>query len=212
MQMTLSTTAEVTVTGEAPADRLHVDDDGLERLRQGHRQAAAVEPQLRRRRLHAARRAGGQRRDAGTLPRDLGLRLDLGGEQLHHRRRQHDERHQGHPGQGHQQRVHPGSRSQDRRLPGRVRPQHRRRDQRDHEVGRQRVPRRRLRLLQQPGRRPRIRSRRRRRTSTARRATPAPRLRAPARPHRARSATPSSRRSPTRTPVPRAASTSAASW
>ncbi len=52
------------------------------------------------------------------------------------------------PGQGHQQRVHPGSRGEDGRLPGRVRPQHGRRGQRHHQVGWQRVPRRRVRLLQ----------------------------------------------------------------
>ena len=151
MQMALSTTAEVTVTGEAPADRLDVDDVGLELHRQGRRQAAALEPQLCRRRVRAAGRPGRQRRDAGPLAGDLDLRLDLGRELVPDRRRQHDERHQGHPGQGHQQRVHPGSRSQDLGLPGRVRPQHGRRGQRDHEVGRQRVPRRHLRLLQQPG-------------------------------------------------------------
>ena len=87
----------------------------------------------------------------GRVARALRLRRDLGREPLHRRRRQHDERHQGLPGQVPEPRVHPGSRSQDGRLPGRVRPQHRRRDQRHHEVGRQRVPRRRVRLLQQRG-------------------------------------------------------------
>ena len=53
----------------------------------------------------------------------------------------------GHPGQGAQLRVHPGGPGQDRRLPGRVRPCHRRPDQRHHQVRRQRVPRRRVRLL-----------------------------------------------------------------
>ena len=53
----------------------------------------------------------------------------------------------GFQGKAPQRRVHPGSRGQDRRLPGRVRPRPRRRRQRHHEVGRQRVPRRRVRLL-----------------------------------------------------------------
>ena len=52
------------------------------------------------------------------------------------------------PGQGHQQRVRAGSRGEDGRLPGRVRPQHGRRDQRHHQVGWQRAPRRSVRLLQ----------------------------------------------------------------
>ena len=72
---------------------------------------------------------------------------------MDHRRRQHDQRLQGRPGQGDQQRVRPGGRGQDRRLPGRVRPGARRRHQRHHEVGRQRVPRRRLRLLRLDGHR-----------------------------------------------------------
>ena len=80
---------------------------------------------------------------------------------VHHRRRQHDGRQDGHAGQAAQQRVHPGGRGQDRRLRGRVRPRPRRHDQRRHEVGRQRVPRRRLRLL-------RLGPPRRRATRTAR--------------------------------------------
>ena len=62
---------------------------------------------------------------------------------MDHRRRQHDQRLQGRSGQGHQQRVRPGGRGQDGRLPGRVRTGARRRHQRHHEVGRQRLPRRR---------------------------------------------------------------------
>ena len=48
-----------------------------------------------------------------------------------------------------QLRVHPGGRGQDRRVRGRIRPLDRRHHQRHHEVGRQRVPRRGLRLLRQ---------------------------------------------------------------
>ena len=68
-------------------------------------------------------------------------------ERLLHRRRQHHRRRVRLPGQGAQLRVHPGGRRQDRRLRGRVRPLDRRHHQRHHQVGRQRVPRRRLRLL-----------------------------------------------------------------
>ena len=55
----------------------------------------------------------------------------------------------GFQGQGAELRVHPGSRRQDGRLRGRVRPLHGRDCQRHHQVGRQRVPRRCLRLLRQ---------------------------------------------------------------
>ncbi len=48
-----------------------------------------------------------------------------------------------------QQRVHRGGRGQDRQLPRGVRKRHRRNRQRDHEVGRQRLPRERVRPLQQ---------------------------------------------------------------
>ena len=147
LQLSLSTSAEVTVTGEAPLVDVTSTTQGTQLQREGHRQAAG-RPQLRGHRVHAAGRAGGLRRDAGPLAGDLDLRIDVVGEPVPDRRRQHDERHQGLPGQGHQQRVHPGSRSEDGRLPGRVRPQHGRRHQRHHEVGRQRVPRRRVRLLQ----------------------------------------------------------------
>ena len=45
----------------------------------------ALEPQLRRHRLHAAGRPGRHRRNAGRpLARDLDLRLDLGGELVSH--------------------------------------------------------------------------------------------------------------------------------
>ena len=134
---------------------------GFQLLGEGHRQAAG-RPQLRGHRVLAAGRPGGLRRDAGPVARDLGLRIDVVGEPVPDRRRQHDERHQGLPGQGPQHRVHPGSRSEDGRLPGRVRPQHRRRGQRHHEVGRQRVPRRRVRLLQRHGHARRPEERRRR--------------------------------------------------
>ena len=49
LQLNLSTTAEVDGHGRGAADRLDVDDGGLQLRRQGHRQAAAAEPQLRRR-------------------------------------------------------------------------------------------------------------------------------------------------------------------
>jgi hypothetical protein len=111
-------------------------------------QDAADRPQLRVRR---ARRAG--RHDAGfehraVLEHDRDLRIVRPGEQLHHRRRRHERRRVRRPGQGAQLRVHPGGRRQDRRLPGRVRAVDGRHHQRHHQVGRQRVPRRRVRLLQ----------------------------------------------------------------
>ena len=133
--------------GGGASGRLDLDDDGHELRRQRHLTAAS-RSQLRRRRVHTARRPGGLRRDPGPVAGDLDLRIDLGGKPVPDRRRQHDQRHQGVPGQGHQHRVHPGSRGEDGRLPGRVRPQHGRHRQRHHEVGRQRVPRRRVRLLQ----------------------------------------------------------------
>ena len=74
----------------------------------------------------------------GPLARADDLRRDLRREPVDHRRRQHDQRLQGGSGEGHQQRVRPGGRGQDRRLPGRIRPGARRRHQRHHEVGRQR--------------------------------------------------------------------------
>ena len=100
-------------------------------------------------------RAGHPRRLLRRQPRQPGpvddhrLRLVRRGERLLHRRRQHDERRVRLPGQGAQLRVHPGGGRQDRRLRGRVRPLDRRHHQRHHQVGRQRVPRRRLRLLRQ---------------------------------------------------------------
>ena len=80
---------------------------------------------------------------------DHRLRLDRRRERVLHRRREHDRRRVRLPGQGAQLRVHPGGGRQDRRLRGRVRPLDRRHHQRHHQVGRQRVPRRRLRLLRQ---------------------------------------------------------------
>ena len=71
-----------------------------------------------------------------------GLRGDRPRERVHHRRRQHDRRQDGHAGEVPQQRIRPGGRGQDGRLRGRVRPRPRRDDQRRHEIGRQRVPRR----------------------------------------------------------------------
>ena len=75
-------------------------------------------------------RLDGPRRHAGTFARADDLRRDLGREPVDHRRGQHDERLQGRPGQGHQQRVRAGGRGQDRRLSGRVRPGARGRGQR----------------------------------------------------------------------------------
>ena len=83
----------------------------------------------------------------GRVRERHGLRRDGPRERVHHRRRQHDGREDGHAGQAAQQRVHPGGRGQDRRLRGRVRPSPRRHDQRRHEVRRKRVPGRRVRLL-----------------------------------------------------------------
>ena len=78
-------------------------------------------------------------------PRDQ--RIDLRRESVVDRRHQHDQRHGGSPGQGLQQRGRTGGRGQDRRLPGGVRPVGRGRDQRRHQVGRQRAAWRRLLLL-----------------------------------------------------------------
>ncbi|PYR33251.1 MAG: hypothetical protein DMF93_25645 [Acidobacteria bacterium] len=91
------------------------------------------------------------RRDAGHL-RPVVLRIDQRREQLHHRRPQHDRRQHRHGRQGAERRLHPGSPGADRRLERGVRPAHRRQPERHHEVGRQHVPHRRLRLRR--GRRP----------------------------------------------------------
>ena len=76
-------------------------------------------------------------------------RLDLRREPVDDRRHLDDPRHGGSAGQGLQQRGSRGHRSGDRRLSGGVRPVLGRRDQRRHEVGWQRLPRRRLRVLRQ---------------------------------------------------------------
>ena len=146
LQMNLSTTAEVTVTGEAPLIDTSSTTGGSNYSREGHLAAAGF-AQLHGHRQVEPGRQRGPRRDAGPRERPDDLRRDLGREPVHHRRRQHHQRHQGLPGQGPERRIHPGSRGQDRRLPGRVRPGARRRRQRHHEVRRQRVPRRRVRLL-----------------------------------------------------------------
>ncbi len=95
---------------------------------------------------HPRRRLRRQPREHRAVV-DHRLRLDRRRERLLHRRRQHHRRRVRLPGQGAQLRVHPGGRRQDRRLRGRVRPLDRRHHQRHHQVGRQRVPRRPLRLL-----------------------------------------------------------------
>ena len=68
------------------------------------------------------------------------LRLVERGEPVHHRRPQHDRRRAGRQGQDAEQRLHPGSRSQDRRTARRIRPHDRRRRQRPHQERRQPVP------------------------------------------------------------------------
>ena len=132
--------------GRGAARGHDVDDDGNDLHEQRHRAPARV-AQLRRHRAGQSGRLTDNGRHAGALDRALDLRLDLGREPVDHRRRQHDERPEGRSGQGDQQRVRPGGRSQDGRLPGGVRPGARRHHQRHHEVRRQRVSRRRVRLL-----------------------------------------------------------------
>ena len=146
LSMNLSTTAEVTVTGEAPLIDTSSTTGGstytakvMSGLPLGRNYTDVVKSNP------GVNEDRGETQGRAQRPHDL--RRDLGREPVHHRRRQHDQRHQGLPGQVAQRRVHPGSRGQDRRLPGRVRPRPRRRRQRHHEVGRQRVPRRRVRLL-----------------------------------------------------------------
>ena len=80
---------------------------------------------------------------------DHGLRLDGPRERLPRRRRQHDGRRDRKPGQGPELRVHPGGRAQGGRLRGRVHRRPGRHPERRHQVRRQRVPRRRLRILRQ---------------------------------------------------------------
>ena len=164
VDLTLQLIAEeqVVVSGEAPLIDFDLDDDRYELHERRHR-APAGSPQLRRHRasrIPASRPTAGY--DAGTLARADDLRRDLRREPVDHRRRQHDQRPQGGPGQGHQQRVRAGGRGQDRRLPGRVRPRARGRRQRHHQVGRQRVSRRRVRLLRLDGHRGRAAVRARR--------------------------------------------------
>ncbi len=112
--------------GRGARRRRRDHDDGDLLHGPGHFTASG-RPELRRHRSVPAGRPDGHRRSAGALARALDLRRDLGREPLPDRRRQHDERHQGVPGQDDQQRVRRGGRGQDRRLPGRVRPEHRRR-------------------------------------------------------------------------------------
>ena len=99
-------------------------------------------------RLGRAARERHQHGHVGRAPDvDHRLRFDGPRERLHGGRRQHDRRRDRQPGQGHELRVHPGSRDQGRRLRGRVHRRPGRNPQRRHQVRRQRVPRRRLRLL-----------------------------------------------------------------
>ena len=126
--------------GGGARDRHDADDDRDERDARDDA-APADRAELRLDREHGLRdRDGrdGQHHD---------LRSDRPRERVHHRRRQHDGRQDGHAGQVAQQRVRPGGRGQDRRLRGRVRPRPRRDDQRRHEIRRQRVPRGRVRVL-----------------------------------------------------------------
>ncbi len=83
----------------------------------------------------------------GTFHRPDDLRCDFRREPVDHRRRQHDQRPEGGPGQGPQQRVRAGGRGQDGRVPGGVRPGARRCRQRHHQIGRQHASWRRIRLL-----------------------------------------------------------------
>ena len=97
---------------------------------------------------HSRRQLGRQSREHRPVD-DHRLRLERQRERVLHRRRQHHRQRVRLPGQGAELRVHPGGRRQERRLRGGVRPRDRRHHQRDHQVGRQLVPRRRLRLLRQ---------------------------------------------------------------
>ena len=148
--------------GEPGRDRLELDrpEHDVQGLRGPARPAATTPPssQLDARRRH--------RRVGHAQHVDHGVRLDGARELLLRRRLQHDRRRVRKPGQDAQLRVHPGSRVQVRRLRGRVRALDGRHRQRRDEVGRQRVPRRRLRLLQRPSR-----SRPRTSTSSNRRRT-----------------------------------------
>ena len=140
----ISQTEEVVVSGQAPVVDTGSTTTGsnysakvMEKLPLGRNYAAVVKLQP------------GVNEDTGDQ-QGRGLALSVYGSTsaenvVRHRRHQHDERQPRRPGQDHQQRVHPGGRGQDRRLPGRVRPLDRRHHQRHHEVGRKRVPRRRLR-------------------------------------------------------------------
>ena len=118
-RLALSTTAEVTVTGKPRSStsrqrrRARTTRRIIERLPVARNYADIVRT-----------KPGVQtdRRDPGTFAGPLRLRGDFRREPVHHRRRQHDERHQRHPGQGDQQRVHRGGRSEDGGLPGGVRP------------------------------------------------------------------------------------------
>ena len=118
-----------------------------------HRQpedpVAADRPQLHLDRPDLSRRLHPGDLDLGVRERDHRLRLDRPGERVRHRRRPDERRRVRRPGQGAQLRVHPGAGREDRRLRGRVRPLDRRHHQRHHQVGRQRVPRRGVRLLRQ---------------------------------------------------------------
>ncbi len=80
---------------------------------------------------------------------DHRLRLLRRRERLLHRRREHDRCRVRLSGKEPQLRVRPGGQRPDGRLRGGVRPLDGRHRQRHHQVGRQRIPRRRLRLLQQ---------------------------------------------------------------
>ena len=115
-------------------------DDGRQQLHERGHCPPSRAAQLRRHRAFRSRRQHRSRRGAGTRARAFDPWRDLGGKPVDHRWSEHDQRDQGLPGQGFEQRVHRRNRGQDRRVPGGVRPCARRRRQRDHEVRRKPVP------------------------------------------------------------------------
>ena len=146
-ELVATKTEEVTVTAQANSGRGGVELDRPEHDLEGLR-GAADRPQLRLRR--PARRGRRHRRVRPAQHVDHRLWLDRPRELLPRRRLEHDGRRVREPGQDAQLRVHPGGRVQGRRLRGRVRALDRRHRERGDQVRRQRVPRRRLRLLQRP--------------------------------------------------------------
>src|SRR6266545_1904399 len=105
-------------------------------------------PELRRHPEAAARSAARHRGHAGSGRSTRRLRIDLDRKSLSDRRRQHQRRQAGLPGNGPPPRGDRGSGGQDRGLRGRIRPRDRRHHQRRDALGRQRFSRGRLRLLQ----------------------------------------------------------------